>query len=279
MVSITMDASRNLNELIQPIVSRNEFDNILLVKLRHPFTRDGQLGLDDDEKDGKENKIDAYVEEKNGVVFQRDESELKIIKFDSLVDQKGQSFAFDSIVMSSDVKDIYLVDTKYRLFLQPFLISMETGEIESEQLPEKWALVGLIRTDRFNSESKAISKHLILFFSVLILVGVLSLPIIKMKFMAANDRLKIVDLGLLAYSFLFGVALITLMLLNLYSSLSMGIEMDNQLKKLAAQIDKNFQAEIDSACAQLKNFNELLKQNLPLCSPSASTQDTISKKL
>jgi len=38
--------------------------------------------------------------------------------------------------------------------------------------------------------------------------------------------------------------------------------MDNQLKKLAAQIDKNFQAEIDSACAQLKNFNELLKQNL-----------------
>ncbi|MFQ5709351.1 MAG: cache domain-containing protein [bacterium] len=270
IVKIKLDATRNLNELIEPIVNRDEFDNILLVKLRGAFLREQHLGLDLESHDGNaapdENAVTTALEEadeRNGVVFQRDDSELRIIKFDSLATEKDKTFLFDSIVRSSNIKDIVLVDTRYRLFLQPFVISLETGEIESEQPPERWVVVGLVQTDRFNSESRAISNHFIVFFSFLILIGILSLPIVKMKFMGTKDRLKIVDLVLLGYSFLLGAALITITSLNLYAYLAMRIRMDDHLEGLASQIETNFQAEIDSACAQLRHFNdELLNPEL-----------------
>ncbi|MFQ5674727.1 MAG: hypothetical protein ACE5G1_02435, partial [bacterium] len=242
--NIEIHAASNLNEILAPIVERGEFDDFLIIQMSH----DGHA------TDHAEQEKRGEAEGEALVIYQKSKSELRITKLDTLIDRQGRKFVFSHKINHSGVEEIKLLDTDYKLFLQPFAISLQQLDVESEET-EAWVLVGLVETERFNSGSRAISKHLVLLFFLMVLLAILSLPIIKIKFMGPRDRLKLLDIGLLAYSLLIAVSLITIFVLNLYSYLGMQLQMDEYLKDFASDITNEFNGEIKKAQAQLKQLN------------------------
>nr|NIR52419.1 hypothetical protein [candidate division KSB1 bacterium]NIR70627.1 hypothetical protein [candidate division KSB1 bacterium]NIS23432.1 hypothetical protein [candidate division KSB1 bacterium]NIT74567.1 hypothetical protein [candidate division KSB1 bacterium]NIU28394.1 hypothetical protein [candidate division KSB1 bacterium] len=233
---LVIHAETNLAELIAPVASREEFDDILLVKTKQDTAKpEDELGK---------------------VIFQRNRSGLKVIKLDSLEDKKGNRVALSSLASSSFVKEMALSGSDFTIFGHPVLISFHDDKIESEEeKPEKWLLCGLLRTARLDAESRKISNSYIIIFMFLALTALLSIPIMKVKFMGPQDTLERLDLMFLALSFLVLTSLVTIIVFDFYIYRSHGKLFDEQLEDLAGQIKSNFRMEIESAIRQLDSLN------------------------
>jgi hypothetical protein len=228
--------SSELNTLIEPFVSRYVIDEV----------NETQERLFDE--------VLVAEQETGRVIFQQGPSGLNVVTLDSILNSKGGKLELKLADQSSSLADVQIAGTDYKLFLQPIRLTLSASEDEKGQ-GLRWVVCGLTRTDHFRDETFAVSYTVLILFVFVVLLAVLSWPLLKLKLMGPKDRLRRADLGLTMLSALLGTALVTFILLDVHTYLSLEHTLDLNLEQLSGKIKANFQEEIAGALAQLRELN------------------------
>lgn len=228
--------SSELSTLIEPFVSRYVIDEV----------NETQERLFDE--------VLVAEQETGRVIFQQGSSGLNVVTLDSILNSKGGKLELKLADQSSTLADVQVAGTDYKLFLQPIRLTLSASEDEKNQ-GLRWVVCGLTRTDHFRDETFAVSYTVLIFFVFVVLLAVLSWPLLKLKLMGPKDRLRRADLGLTMLSALLGSALVTFILLDVHTYLSLEHALDRNLEQLSGKIKSNFQEEIASALLQLRELN------------------------
>ena len=229
----------NLAKLINPIVSKEDFDNILLLKLE---PKESQKG-------------------KGKVIYQRNRSGFAVNEIDSVYNKNGTGEILGSVASNSFVKQITLTGADYTVFGYPVWISFNNVNTETDKPPEKWLLCGLVRTENFTAQSRKISNSYIILFMFLAITAFLSIPIIKVQSMGPQDKLGRIDVILLLLSLFVLTVLTTAFLLDGYAIHNHNKHIDGQLKKMALEIKSNFNKELTTGIKKLDALNVLFSSD------------------
>jgi hypothetical protein len=237
--AIRTDLDKLIEKLFPP-AERNPFDVVLLSK-----------------SDGK-------------VIFQNPSSGMVVTRIDSLekVSENAKNGApppqitVKSLSQVSSREEVMLEGVPYRLYSQPLPISFpsadpmkKSSKATTEPIPEPWVLCGLVRADHFRSQSQLISYKYILGLSALILMAIAAYPFLRLYLSRCEERLRTSQVVGLAISACVIAATVTFALLDFdYWSSDFGPAATDQMKKLSASMDDNFQTEKEKAFAQLTDF-------------------------
>ena len=226
----------DLNILFEPFVSRYVIDELY---------------------ETRERLFDEVVvaeQETGRVIFERGPAGLKVVTLDSLLNNKGGKLDLKLADQSSSLADVQIAGADYKLFLQPVRLTLSAAT-DDNRSGVRWVVCGLTRTDHFRDATFAVSYTLLIILAFVVSLAVLSWPLLKLKLMGAKDRVRHADLVLTLFSALVGTALVTFILLDLHTYLSLNDAADRHLEKLSEDIKSNFQKELVSALGQLRNLN------------------------
>ena len=134
------------------------------------------------------------------VIFQKSLSGVEVAQIKGLEDASGNPKGQDKkqidinwLSPTSRQEEIWIAGARYRLYSQPlqigFLAADPTGKHSSDS-PESWVLCGLVRADRFRSESQLIPYSYILMMLAAILLAAASYPFLKLYLSAPGERLR-----------------------------------------------------------------------------------------
>lgn len=224
--NIRLKAHASLDSIIAPLMRSEIFQNILFVEY------------------GAERKV----------VYQASHDEFLAIRLDSLGPDLTETW-------SSRHEDVTWGNTRYKLYVQPLRIAAlsdvpEMGSGNDIEL----MLIGLVETERFNADSRAISPFKISFFVFLVLLILFSMPLLKLRFIGEQEELRRSDLLLALFCLFVGTGILTLFMLSIYSDMKDKNLLDKSLKPLAQNIESNLNAEIDSLIAQYRDVRARINE-------------------
>ena len=197
----------------------------------------------------------VFIADADGkVLYQWSPDELGLTDFNALTTRNQGKIDFERFKQNGNVADVVVAETDYKFFAQPIDLSLAKTNSQDRQ-PIKWVAGGLVRTAQLNSESRAISYTVLIVFTFLLILIVLSFPFLKLVFMRSKDVMGVADLYFLAFSTLVGSALLTAFLAYTLIYFDLEHRMDDQLIMLSNQIVGNFEAEVGSACQQMEALN------------------------
>jgi hypothetical protein len=180
--------------------------------------------------------------------------------------------AFDiRSIGQSAVKDVSLGGANYKLFVQPLRLSYsslvknsQTSHNDDDRLvvaanSEVWLLCGLVQTDNLNARSLVLTDSLtsVLWFTLVLVLALAVHPFAKLALASAATRLHSRDLLWQLAALGSIAAAVTFCCLDLYYY---GYELDrrgdNQLREVAALIQKHFQEETGQIWRQLDAYRQ-----------------------
>ena len=168
---------------------------------------------------------------------------------------KKDSVNFSDISTSDAIAKYTLGGEEYLLFIHP-------TRLFAQLMNSEWIICGIIRADEFQSESQAVSANAILIFIVVIILIALSWPLLKLRFAGKYEHIRTADIVLASLSVLFGAAISTLILLDIFVSIHQDNIVDNKLNSLAVNLSNNFFTEIrkiDKELDSLSKHSDTLK--------------------
>ncbi|MGE0683054.1 MAG: cache domain-containing protein [Candidatus Binatia bacterium] len=235
---VRVTAKTDLGALLTPIVNRPEFDDVLVVRPKGGGQDEGE------------------------VLFQRAPSGVQILTWPlrpekKATNEKGDKGA-NEVSQANRLLEITLAGARYQVFVQPLHLSFDEKKDEGQ-----WLVCGLVRYDRFLSESLSIPQPVLLSFLFLILTVALTWPFLNLWFMGPRERLAVSDVFFLGLSILVGSALFTLVLLDVYAYLHLATKLDQRLAAFADTIRENFYEElfkIDRQLATIQSERVAVKQ-------------------
>jgi hypothetical protein len=216
-------------------------------------------------RDGKDFDSVFLADSEGRVLSQWAPEEIGLTNLGVLVGKDQNKIDFDRLKQNGNAVDVVIADTDYKLFIQPVQSSLTKTSSQSDPAAKpdpqkdmnvKWVVGGLVRSDHLLSESTAISYTILIVFTFLFIMVVLSFPFLKLLFMGAKSVVRVADIYFLAFSVLMGSALLTVFLVFAFSYTDLEGTMDDQLKTLSDRIKTNFEAEIGSAGQALGNLSE-----------------------
>ena len=164
----------------------------------------------------------------------------------------------------------------YFLFLQPCCRSLAWTDGESGPNADAGTIVvGLADAGALSTRSHAISTSWIKLATGAVLLALVGWPFLKLWLIGERKRVRVVDVVQLGASSVFGVALLTIFMLDGYASWRTNRDLDLQLERLAAALKANVTAEIRAASRQLECAETLA---LGTALGGASKQGDILKK-
>ena len=205
------------------------------------------------------------------VIYQKSLSGIVMARINTLDDASGETkpgksdpqITLDSLSQSSRLEQVRIAGARYRLYAQPLQLSFAPADpsgkaarsVFTGAIPKPWILCGLVRADRFRSESQAISYTYILWLSAVILLAIASYPFLRLHVSSPAERLRASDVIAIAVSTCFAAATLTFVLLDLnFWQNQFNYSAYDQMRKLAAAIDSNFENEKNKALDQLQGF-------------------------
>jgi hypothetical protein len=200
------------------------------------------------------NRFDAVllVDRVGRVIAQKSQSGLGLARVDSLVENDFERFR-----TASHIKDVQLGDAPFKLYLQPIQLSMNRAEElaakegKDRDEPEEWALCGLVRADHFRADSSAISYTYVIWFSALLALLFVAIPLLKLQVLSPRERLRGTDGTLIAMSTFLAAALLTFCVTDGYFAADLfRSTTDQQLKKLADAFKRNLTDEFANIRSQ-----------------------------
>jgi hypothetical protein len=210
----------------------------------------------------------VFIADADGtVLYQWSPNELGLTDFNALTTRNQGKIDFERFKQNGNVADVVVAETDYKFFAQPIDLSLPRTNSQDKH-PIKWVTGGLVRTVQLNSESRAISYTILIVFTFLLILVVLSFPFLKLVFMRAKDVMGVADIYFLAFSTLVGSAVLTAFLAYTLIYFDLEHRMDDQLIMLSNQIVRNFEAEVGSACQQLEVLNRKVKSSLDVAQES-----------
>ena len=233
---VKVQAKADLQRLLQPLLStrahiagaeRDQFQNILI----------SEAGT-------------------GRVIYQNDTTQVRLASLDKLATagDEGKKIELKDIAQTSNVVDVALSGTKYKLFSQPVEISLhsENGNVTNPT----WIVSGLTRSDYFQSEAWSISYTVLIFCAFITALLILSWPFLKLVLIGPKDRLGTADVYFLTFSIVVILAVFTSLGLYVYSYWELEDRMDLQLGALAGKVKRNFDNELRAALTQLDTLSK-----------------------
>jgi hypothetical protein len=239
---IRVQAKVDLNRLIQPFLSArvgsdyDRFQNVLITE-----TETGR------------------------VIFQHDTTELRLASLDKLPSSEdpAKKIELKDIAQGSNVVDVALAGSNYRLFSHPLKLSLPCSNAHSPNI--NWITSGLIKSNYFQTEAWSLSiPYTILIIGAFIAaLLIFNWPFLKLVLAGPKDRFRPMDVYFLVFATIVVLAVLTCFGLYAYVYPNVEAEMDTQIKQLASEIKYNFDEELSQALAQLDTLRqngEIIKQ-------------------
>ena len=235
---VTLVASSDLEKLLRPLTSRGVFDDLFVAQA-----------------DGR-------------VIYQHKASGFTVTNLNDLVLSREKPSKLVEGNLSTRMEDVRVADTDYKLFLQPIPLSLPDKDTRSATAT--WIVGGVISADRYLSEAKEFSSTLMIVVIAFGLMVIFSLPLLKVRYMGPNGRLRISDIFFLAFSLVIGSAVLAVFVLDLYAYRNLEEEMDRQLHDFSESIGRNFKDEVKTLYRQLEVANQSADADLRRLSSSAN---------
>ncbi len=162
---------------------------------------------------------------------------------------KKDSVNFSDISTSDAIAKYTLGGEEYLLFIHP-------TRLYAEYTNREWIICGIIKSGEFQSESQAVSANAILVFIVVIILIALSWPLLKLRFAGKYEHIRTADIVLASLSVLFGAAIFTFILLDIFVSMHQDNNVDNKLNSLAVNLSNNFFTEIKEIDHELDSLSK-----------------------
>jgi hypothetical protein len=193
----------------------------------------------------------VLISQSNGkVIFQKSLSGVEVSEIKELEDASGdvkgkERKQIDVAWLSpaSRLEEVWIAGARYRLYSQPLQVGFSPAK-QSTDMAESWVLCGLVRADRFRSESQLIPYSYILMMLAAILLAAASYPFLRLYLSSPGERLRARDVTLMAVFACFVAASLALILADIYFwNSSFGPAAEQDMAKLARAINANFQRE------------------------------------
>ena len=199
------------------------------------------------------------------VIFQKSLSGVEMSQLSELEDVSGavnpedpktkKRISAKTLAQSSTLEEVKIAGARYRLYSQPveigFLPIHPAGNGEN-QADSTWVLCGLVRADRFRSESQLIPYSYILTMLAIILLAAASYPFLKLYLALPGERLRARDVTLAAIFTCLIAAVVTFIFADVYFwARAFGPDADADMAKLAHAMNANFQREQQAAFVAL----------------------------
>ena len=140
----------------------------------------------------------------------------------------------------------------YTLFVAPCCLQAKTPE-------DRLVLAGLVRSDKLRAGSWAIPTTLVKISVLALLIVLVGWPFLKLVLLGDRQQVGITDFFHLGASGVGGLAILTVVLLDVSAYRRLNLDLDVQLKDLAHQLDHNATSEITDAYAQLTCLEDTVR--------------------
>ncbi len=201
---------------------------------------------------------DIFIATKDGEVILSSTS-MSISKIQNVISDKKDTINFPSISSNDTFTKYILGGEENFIFIHPTKVFTSITPKEGKQ----WIICGLIKTDKFLSESKAISANIIIAFFTIILLIILSWPLLKLRFVSKYGHIRTADIMLAILSILFAAAIITFAIMDIFVTIQRNANLKIELNSLASTMNQNFLTEIQNAEDELVNISDSLKADGP----------------
>jgi hypothetical protein len=140
----------------------------------------------------------------------------------------------------------------YTLFVAPCCLKAKTPE-------DRLVLAGLVRSDKVRAGSWAIPTTLVKISVLALLIVLVGWPFLKLVLLGDRQQVGITDFFQLGASGVAGLAILTVVLLDVSAYRRLNLDLDVQLKDLAHRLDHNATSEITDAYAQLTCIEDTVR--------------------
>ena len=201
--------------------------------------------------------------------FQEDKSEREGTDSDKENDQKARDDQV-SIPRVPVIQEAEVAGTTYLLFLQPFqpslsILPQQAEDPAVEHLSQTagvqpiWHLGGVIRKSEFQKRFLALPITTTGLAMLILVLGILALPYIKLFFTNSGEPLGAIDIFFLIVSLVLGGGLITLLLLSTVAYHNMRDQFDETAKEVSKRIQENFGEELNETLRNLRKVPDKVR--------------------
>jgi len=180
-------------------------------------------------------------------------------------DPKAQAAALSPFAASSQLSSLWpmsLAGAPYKLYLVPVSVTIAQGAAQ----PSRLVLGGLLRDSRFRTESMKIpAPALVTLILLFLTILVAAWPLVKFKSMRATERVPRRSAVYVFLSILATIILLCILIIHVRYTVNM-TPVDNNLKSLAAAIERNFIGEVRQTLQVMDSANgsRLLREDYSL---------------
>jgi hypothetical protein len=180
---------------------------------------------------------------------------------------------FTAVARTSGVADVVIAGTVYRLFTQPCCVAtpVRIGENGTQIRAPSLVVVGLVPISEFSSKARQIPPTAVIACIAVILIAFAGWPFLKLKLIGERHRVHRLDVVEVIACGLLGIALLTIVCLDVYAYRHLNDTRDRQLQGLARSISTNTERELTAAFLQLHDLRRLAAT----CGSSVTTDDQI----
>jgi hypothetical protein len=234
----------------------------------------------------------VLVAQRSGkVIFQKSLSGIEVAQIKNLDDAsgevKGQATQIDvgMLLPASRLEEVKIAGARYRLYSQPLQIGFLPANPKTDTAKNKpaaaqegpkangdaqnsegktaeddsstWVLCGLVRADRFRSQSQLIPYVYILTLLAVLLLAAVNYPFIRIYLSSPGERLRARDVTITAVFACIVTAVLTFILVDIYYwNYRFGPDADAEMAKLACAIKRNSEGEMIAAFTQLDDLDK-----------------------
>jgi hypothetical protein len=154
-----------------------------------------------------------------------------------------------TVTRSASERPVTIAGVGYRMFMQP---CCRADSAPAESAP--FIVIGLVEKQALLEASLAISPVLVLAGVVLVIGLLVSWSFLKVALIGSQQRVTRIDVLQLGASGIFGLALVTILLLTSSAYARLSADVDAQLAQLAGRLHKSLSNEVGHAASQLNGM-------------------------
>lgn len=160
----------------------------------------------------------------------------------------------------SRIYDLTMAGEKFKVFVQPMrlpiLIRHRAPGDSSWEVEDQWLVAGFIPAARYRAKTMEIQPTLVLVVVGLIVLGLLCLPILKVRFMGAREELRHLDVVTLAIALVVATSLTTFALLFANLHHEGGARTQQALRALSGDLRRKMTAEFQGMSEALSRITQ-----------------------
>lgn len=179
----------------------------------------------------------------------------------------GESEVSQDFLKNTQVCDVKIGGTKYKLLLQPYRLPLDiewnvsySESSNNSKTEDFWLMGGMIPSSTFRAKTMIVSPTFVLVVLCFLIIGLLCLPFLRIRFIGLREGLRAHDVLVLAVALMVGCSLAAFAIIHLLTYITESNIQESQLKLTAENIRDHVKSELDSLECQLIHLTRMSKQ-------------------